>query len=59
MNFKVTRARAGIKGDTAQGKVTKTAEIETGFQVQVPLFVKEGDTIKINTETGEYVERVS
>ena len=59
MNFKVTSAPEGIKGDTAQGKVTKTAEIETGFQVQVPLFVKEGDTIKVNTETGEYVERVS
>ena len=59
MDFKIISAPEGIKGDTAQGKVTKTAEIETGCSVQVPLFVKQGDTIRVNTETGEYVERVS
>lgn len=58
MDFKVTTAPEGIKGDTAQGRVTKQAEIETGTTVNVPLFVKVGDTIKVNTETGEYVERV-
>lgn len=59
MNFKVTTAPPGVKGNTAQGKVTKEVEIETGFKVQAPLFIKEGDTLKINTETGEYVERVT
>ena len=59
LDLKITSAPDGIKGDTAQGKVTKTAETETGFEVQVPLFVKIGDTIKINTDTGEYVERVT
>ncbi|MFA6255327.1 MAG: elongation factor P [Patescibacteria group bacterium] len=59
MDFKITSAPEGIRGDSAQGRVTKTAEVETGFTVQVPLFVKEGDVIKVNTETGEYVERVS
>jgi len=59
MDFKITSAASGIRGDSAQGRVTKTAEIETGYTVQVPLFVKEGDIIKVNTETGEYVERVS
>jgi elongation factor P len=59
MDFKVTAAPEGMKGDTAQGRVTKMAEIETGFEVAVPLFVKTGDIIKVNTETGEYVERVS
>lgn len=59
LDLKITSAPEGIKGDSAQGRVTKTAETETGYEVQVPLFVKQGDTIRINTETGEYVERVS
>jgi len=59
MTFKVTAAPAGTKGDSAQGRVTKTAVIETGYPVAVPLFVKEGDIIRVNTETGEYVERVN
>ena len=58
MDFKVTDAPEGIRGDTAQGKVTKPATIETGYQVNVPLFVKIDDTIKINTDSGDYVERV-
>ena len=59
MDFKVVSAPEGVKGDSAQGRVTKTVEIETGYSVAVPLFIKEGDVIKINTETGEYVERAS
>ncbi|MFA5124577.1 MAG: elongation factor P [Patescibacteria group bacterium] len=59
VEFKVISAPEGVKGNSAQGRVTKTAEIETGLSVQVPLFVKEGDTIRINTDTGEYVERVN
>lgn len=57
--FKVTETVAGVKGDTAQGRVTKPATIETGHTVPVPLFIKEGDEILINTETGEYGERVN
>lgn len=45
------------KGDSA-GSVTKEAVLETGLRVQVPMFVKIGDRVKINTETGEYMERV-
>jgi len=53
----VTRAEAGAKGDTITG-AAKEVEVETGYRLQVPLFIKEGDTISINVETGEYVERV-
>jgi len=55
--LKVTEAHPAVKGNTAQG-ATKEAVLETGAMVQVPLFVKEGDVIRINTETGQYVERV-
>ena len=58
VNLKVDSAPEGVKGDTAQGKVTKRATLETGIEINVPLFVKSGDVIKINTDTGEYVERV-
>ncbi|MDP4007525.1 MAG: elongation factor P, partial [bacterium] len=57
MNLKVKEAPPGVKGDRAQGG-TKTATLETGAVVQVPLFVNEGDLIEVNTETGEYVRRV-
>lgn len=57
MDFKVVEAPPAIRGDTAQGGV-KQVVIETGATVNTPLFVEEGDTIRINTETGQYVERV-
>jgi elongation factor P len=57
MEFKITEAPPAIKGNTAQGG-TKLATIETGAKVNVPLFVNEGDVIRINTTTGQYVERV-
>ena len=57
MNFKVTKAEPGVRGNTAQN-ANKTVEIETGLRVSVPLFINGGEMIKINTETGEYVERV-
>jgi len=59
VELKVVAAPEGDKGNSAQGRVTKTAELETGMTIQVPLFIKEGDIIRINTETGEYVERVN
>jgi elongation factor P len=53
----VTRCDPGLKGDTASG-ATKPATLETGAVVSVPLFVKEGDTLRIDTRTEEYVDRV-
>ncbi len=53
----VTEAPPGIKGNTAQGG-TKLVTLETGAAINAPLFVNEGDILRINTETGEYVERV-
>ena len=52
----VTHTEPGIKGDTATGAV-KPATLETGAVVNVPLFVNQGDTLKIDTRTGDYVER--
>jgi elongation factor P len=56
IDLKVTDAPPGERGNTAQGG-TKTAALETGAQVAVPLFVNTGDIVRVNTETGEYVER--
>ncbi|MGC8605569.1 MAG: elongation factor P, partial [Desulfomonilaceae bacterium] len=53
----VTAAEPGIRGDTAAG-ATKPATLETGLIVQAPLFVNEGDVLKIDTRTGKYIERV-
>ena len=55
--LQITYSEPGIKGDTATN-ATKPATLETGAEVNVPLFVKEGEFIKVNTETGDYVERV-
>jgi len=54
--FTITHTEPGIKGDTAKSG-TKPAEIETGATVQVPLFVDTGDKIKVDTRTGQYIER--
>ncbi len=54
---KVTYSEPGLRGDTAT-RTLKAATVETGATVMVPLFVNEGDSIRINTKTGEYVERV-
>jgi len=54
----VTETVPGVKGDTAQGSGSKPATLETGLVVQVPLFIDEGDTVKIDTRKEEYVERV-
>lgn len=56
MDFKVVKTTPGVKGDTATGG-NKDAEIETGAIIKVPLFIKEGETIKINTETGDYISK--
>ncbi len=56
VNLKVQETDPGLKGDTASGGMKK-AIMETGLQVNVPLFIKEGEILKIDTRTGEYVER--
>jgi len=58
MNLKVKEAPPGVKGDRAQGG-SKTAILETGAVVQVPLFVGTGEVIEVNIETREYVRRIS
>lgn len=57
VDYKITEAPPGVKGNTAQGG-TKIAIIESGAKVSVPLFINEGDIVRINTQTGEYYERV-
>mgnify|MGYP000866135906 FL=1 len=57
VQLKVVQSPPGIKGDRAQGGV-KTVILETGAEINVPLFINENDIIEINTETGEYVKRV-
>ena len=54
----VTKTEPGMKGDTAQN-ATKPAELESGYVIQVPLFLEEGDMVKIDTRTGDYITRVS
>ena len=58
VNLKVTASPPGIKGDTA-GSAYKTVTVETGKEIKVPLFINQGDMIRINTETGEYAERAN
>ena len=57
VELEITETEPGFKGDTAQG-ATKPATVETGANVNVPLFVERGDKIKIDTRTGEYLSRV-
>ncbi len=58
VSLKVVDTEPGFKGDTATGG-NKPAKLETGLTVQVPLFIKEGDLLKVDTRTGEYLERTS
>ena len=58
VELRIDRTEPGVRGDTAAGG-TKPARLETGAVVQVPLFLEEGDIIKIDTRTGEYIERVT
>jgi elongation factor P len=58
VQLEVTASEPGVRGDTS-GNVTKPATVETGAEVQVPLFIRVGDMVKIDTRTHEYVERVN
>jgi elongation factor P len=57
VDMAVTQTDPGLKGDTASGGGTKPATLESGVTVQVPLFVSEGDRIRVDTRSGEYVSR--
>jgi elongation factor P len=57
VELKIVQCDPGVRGDTAQGG-TKPATLETGAVVKVPLFVEEGETVKVDTRSGEYVSRV-
>ena len=57
VELEITETEPGVKGDTATN-VTKPATVETGAQVNVPIFVNQGDKIQIDTRTGEYLKRI-
>ncbi len=56
VELQVTETEPGVRGDTATG-ASKTAVLETGAQIRVPLFINEGEMIRVDTRTGEYMER--
>lgn len=53
----VARTEMGVRGNTASGSVTKTAVLETGLEIQVPLFIKEGERVRVHTDTREFAGR--
>ena len=57
IDLKVIEAHPAVKGNTATG-ASKLVKLETGAEIQVPMFIAEGEVIKVNSETGEYAERV-
>jgi len=57
VELQVTHTEPGFKGDTASSNVTKPATVETGYTLNVPLFVDIGDMLRIDTRTGEYMSR--
>lgn len=59
MEMIITETAPGVRGDTASGRVLKPAITETGAKIQVPIFVEEGEKVKVDTRTCEYVSRVS
>jgi elongation factor P len=57
VELEVTYTEPGVKGDTSGGTVTKPATLETGIEIRVPLFIKQGEKVKVSTETHEFVGR--
>jgi elongation factor P len=57
VELKVRHTEPGVRGDTASGGVTKAATLETGLEIRVPLFVKEGERVRVHTETREFAGR--
>ncbi|MBY0530098.1 MAG: elongation factor P [Rhabdochlamydiaceae bacterium] len=58
MEMKIVDTTPGVRGDTASGRVLKPAITESGAKIQVPIFIEEGEKVKVDTRTGEYVSRV-
>lgn len=58
VDLKVIESEPGVKGNTVSG-ATKNAVLETGLRIQVPMFIEQGDIVRVDTRSGEYVERVS
>ena len=59
VELKVATTEPGVRGDTASGGVTKVAVLETGLEIRVPLFIKEGEKVKVHTETREFAGRAN
>jgi elongation factor P len=59
LEMKIIETAPGVRGDTASGRVLKPATTETGAKIQVPIFVEEGERVKVDTRTCEYVSRVN
>ena len=57
MDLAIKETMPGEKGNTASGKVTKPATLETGAEIHVPIFITEGEKVKVDTRTGQYVSR--
>ena len=57
VELNVTETEPGIKGDTSSGSVTKVAKLETGLEIRVPLFIKEGEKVKVSTENRDFAGR--
>jgi elongation factor P len=57
VELEVTYTEPGARGDTASGNVTKPAKLETGIEIRVPLFIKQGEKVKVSTETREFAGR--
>lgn len=59
MEMRITETNPGDRGNTASGRVLKPATLQSGAKIQVPIFIEEGELIKVDTRTGEYVSRVN
>jgi elongation factor P len=57
VELQIASTEPGVRGDTAAGGATKVAKLETGLEVRVALFIKEGETVRVNTQTGEVAGR--
>jgi len=58
LNMTITETAPGVRGDTASGRVLKPAKTHTEASIQIPIFIEEGELVKVDTRTGEYVCRV-
>lgn len=59
IEYTITESEPAVKGDSSSGNVQKDAVVDNGLKIRVPIFINEGDLVRVNTETGDYVERVT